>query len=167
MPWHFPLLHRFCFALLAAALAMGCCLPEPAHSERPVPALAAASPGNGQPIFSQTGIASWYGRRHQGRLTASGQPFDASSLTAAHRTLPFGTILRVTDLKTKRVVKVRVNDRGPYVRGRVIDLSRAAGKALGMTRSGTAPVRIEVFASDQTKPRLDIAANGRRRTVID
>jgi len=104
-----------------------------------------------QPTFSESGLATWYGGRHVGRKTASGEYFDGGALTAAHRTLPFGTIVRVTDLESGRAVKVRINDRGPYahVRRAVIDLSRMAATALGMTRDGVSRIRIEAFASDQ------------------
>lgn len=102
-----------------------------------------------RPIFTETGLASWYGRHHAGRLTASGERFRTSGMTAAHRSLAFNTVLRVTNLGTGKVVKVRVNDRGPYVRGRIIDLSAAAAAALGITEDGVAEVRLEVYASDQ------------------
>jgi rare lipoprotein A len=90
------------------------------------------------------GLASWYGGKFHGRLTANGEVFDTNELTAAHRTLPFGTIVRVENLDTERSVVVRINDRGPFVDDRVIDLSRAAADIIGLTRSGVAPVRIEV-----------------------
>jgi rare lipoprotein A len=83
------------------------------------------------------GVASWYGPRFHGRRTASGERFDQHALTAAHRTLPFGTIVRVQSLVNGRTVDVRVNDRGPFLRKRVIDLSRGAAEALGLIESGT------------------------------
>ncbi len=92
----------------------------------------------------QEGLASWYGPRFQGKRTASGERFDMHKLTAAHRTLPFGTRVRVTHLRTGRSVVVRINDRGPWKRGRIIDLSYAAARAIGLLRDGVAPVRIEV-----------------------
>lgn len=98
-----------------------------------------------QLLARQRGRASWYGRRFHGRRTASGERFNASSHTAAHRSLPFGTRVRVTNLRNGRSVVVRINDRGPYSRGRIIDLSRAAAEAIGMLRTGTAPVRVEVI----------------------
>ena len=101
------------------------------------------------PSLAETGTASWYGSWHQGRLTASGERFNARAFTAAHRSLPFGTILRVTNLANGETVKVRVNDRGPYIRGRTLDLSAAAARALGITKDGIARVRIEVFTADQ------------------
>jgi rare lipoprotein A len=92
----------------------------------------------------EVGLASWYGAFHQGLLTASGETFDMDRLTAAHRTLPLGTRLRVTNLENGHVVRVRVNDRGPYVPGRIVDLSRKAARALDMVDRGVALVRLEV-----------------------
>lgn len=92
--------------------------------------------------WEQSGTASWYGEPHHGRRTASGERFDMAAMTAAHRTLPFGSLVEVLDLSTGRSVVVRVNDRGPFTRGRVIDLSRGAALALGMAARGTAPVRL-------------------------
>ncbi|MCA1829100.1 MAG: septal ring lytic transglycosylase RlpA family protein [Myxococcales bacterium] len=91
------------------------------------------------------GAASWCGRDFQGRLTASGERFDMNDLTAAHRTLRFGTRVRVTNLSNGREVVVRVNDRGPYSGGRVIDVSREAAVRLEMIEAGVAPVRVEVL----------------------
>ena len=87
-----------------------------------------------------SGMASWYGPGFQGRRTASGEIFNTNALTAAHRTLPFGTRVRVVNKRNGRSVVVRINDRGPFVRGRVIDLSKSAARALGV--SGTALVTI-------------------------
>jgi rare lipoprotein A len=92
---------------------------------------------------SEEGLASWYGGKFQGRATASGEIYDAAQMTAAHKTLPFGTLARVTNLENGREVLVRINDRGPFVSGRIIDLSRAAALALGMAGSGLARVRVE------------------------
>lgn len=91
------------------------------------------------------GQASWYGAQHQGKPTASGERFDQNALTAAHRQLPFGTRVRVTHLSSGRQVIVRINDRGPFSKGRIIDLSRRAAEQLGMLRQGVAPVRIEAL----------------------
>ena len=91
----------------------------------------------------QTGRASFYGDALAGRPTASGEAFDPAAFTAAHKTLPLGSILRVTNTANGRQAVVRVNDRGPYVPGRVLDVSRGAAEALGMTHSGTAHLRIE------------------------
>jgi peptidoglycan lytic transglycosylase len=92
------------------------------------------------------GHASWYGGKFQGRLTANGEIFDTALLTAAHKTLPFGTIVRVSHLGNGRSVEVRINDRGPFVEGRVIDLSRAAADALEMAGEGVAPVRLTIVS---------------------
>jgi len=91
------------------------------------------------------GWASWYGPGFQGQRTASGEPFNPRALTAAHRTLPFGTRVRVTNLRNGQTVVVRINDRGPHVPGREIDLSARAAQALGLIPMGAAPVRLEVL----------------------
>jgi len=97
----------------------------------------------GRPM--EVGLASWYGQEFQGRPTASGERFDMNDLTAAHRTLPFGTRVKVTNLENSRSVVVRVNDRGPHKPERIIDLSYAAARQLGMIEAGTARVRLEVL----------------------
>ncbi len=94
-------------------------------------------------LYVAEGWASYYGTRWAGQRTASGEAFDPEAFTAAHPTLPFGARVRVTNLRNGRFVVVRINDRGPHVPGRIIDVSYAAARALGMVRSGTAPVRIE------------------------
>ena len=91
------------------------------------------------------GEASWYGGKFQGRTTANGERFDMNQLTAAHRSLPFGSRVRVTNQATKESVVVRINDRGPYAGNRVIDLSRAAAKAVRLIGPGVAPVKLEVL----------------------
>ncbi len=99
------------------------------------------------PLFAfESGTASWYGGKFQGRKTANGEIFDTYKFTAAHKTLPFNTIVRVTNLNNGLSVEVRINDRGPFVKGRIIDLSRAAAEKLDMTASGVAPVRIEIIS---------------------
>jgi rare lipoprotein A len=95
--------------------------------------------------FRQEGIASWYGMEFDGRPTASGETFNSTLYTAAHPTLPFGTLLTVTNMNNGRKVNVRVNDRGPFVSSRIIDLSQAAAQALDMVSSGTAPVVVEIM----------------------
>jgi peptidoglycan lytic transglycosylase len=97
-------------------------------------------------MFVEEGIASWYGVPFNGRRAADGEIFDMNSLVAAHRTLPFGSILRVTNMNNGRSVQVRVIDRGPFVGDRILDLARAAAVALGMIGTGTAPVRIELLS---------------------
>ena len=101
----------------------------------------------------QEGIAFWYGQSHHGKRTASGEVFNMEALTAAHRTLPFGTVVRVTHLATDRTVTVRINDRGPYTDGRIIDLSARSARELGIARLGIAKVRIEPISSDQLSGR--------------
>ena len=96
----------------------------------------------------QVGLASWYGADFHGKPTASGQIFDEEKLTAAHRTLPLRSRVRVTNLENGRSVEVRINDRGPYVQGRVLDLSTRAAKALGMQKEGLALVRIELLPTE-------------------
>lgn len=90
----------------------------------------------------QYGIASWYGAKQQGRLMACGRPFDDHKLIAAHRTLPLGTRVKVTNLRNGRSVIVRIEDRGPMIAGRIIDLSLAAARRLGFVNRGLAPVKI-------------------------
>jgi rare lipoprotein A len=105
-------------------------------------ALVTAASFSTQPaVASQCGHASFYS---YGPSTASGEPMNANAMAAAHPTLPFGTMVRVDDLANGRSVTVRINDRGPFVRGRVIDLTRAAAQQLGMVDAGTAPVRLTV-----------------------
>jgi rare lipoprotein A len=94
-------------------------------------------------LHGQTGVASWYGPQEAGRKTASGAIFDPSKPTAAHRTLPLGTCMRVTRLQNGRSILVPVTDRGPYVPGRIVDLSEAAARALDVTDAGLAQVRLE------------------------
>lgn len=102
-------------------------------------------PRPGHPGGAQYGLASWYGRDFQGRPTASGEIFDMNDYTAAHRDLPFGTRVRVTNEANGRSVVVRINDRGPWAEGRILDLSYAAAKALGMLEAGVVRVRLEVL----------------------
>jgi rare lipoprotein A len=92
-----------------------------------------------------TGPASYYGRQFHGRLTANGERFNMNDLTAAHRSLPFGTLIRVTNLLNGMQTYVRVNDRGPYVAGRMIDLSQGAARRLNMLDTGVAKVKLEVL----------------------
>jgi rare lipoprotein A len=97
-------------------------------------------------IYVEQGMASWYGIPFHGRRAANGEIFDMNTLVAAHRTLPFGSILRVTNLNNGRDVEVRVIDRGPFVGERILDLARAAAVSLDMLGTGTAPVRIELLS---------------------
>ena len=138
---------RLAAALILIALAAGCAR---THTEPPTaapaptvsPPVARALPP--EPRALQTGKASWYGDAHHGRKTASGETFDMNALTAAHRTLPLGTRVLVTNLANGRSIEVRINDRGPMVPDRIIDLSRAAARALGGVGAGVFRVRIAV-----------------------
>lgn len=103
------------------------------------------SPVSAKSTFSSSGVASYYGPGFHGRRTANGETFNMNAMTAAHRTLPFGTLVKVTNLSNGKSTIVRVNDRGPYVGNRVIDLSVAAAKEIGSTGSGTARVNLEVL----------------------
>lgn len=98
--------------------------------------------------YREAGIASWYGKKFHGRRTANGEIYDMNQLTAAHRTLPLPSIVRVINLENGRALKVRVNDRGPFARGRIIDLSRRAAQLLGFRYKGTARVRVEILADE-------------------
>jgi rare lipoprotein A len=128
--------------VLMAALA-GCATPRASvPTPRPEP-----GPGPAHADQIQTGEASWYGEPHHGRRTASGEIYDMYALTAAHPTLPFGTRVLVTNLKNDRSVQVRINDRGPRVAGRIIDLSYAAAEQLGALWGGPFRVRLRVLST--------------------
>ncbi len=146
---------------VATATLLAACAQSPLVSERPAPHLASRTTSSNierkssreailsTPAIHATpkhdallGLASYY---EHGSLTASGEKFDARELTAAHPTLPFGTRLRVTNLSTGRSVTVRVNDRGPFVRGRVVDVSYTAAQSLGMVGRGVAKVKLDVM----------------------
>jgi rare lipoprotein A len=121
--------------------------PEEAVDAPLLDAEPARAPAAQESRLQQFGVASYYARRHHGRRTANGERFDMDQLTAAHRTLPFGTVVRVTDVASGRSVTVRINDRGPYAAGRVIDLSRAAARQLGILEAGVAKVQLDVLTS--------------------
>jgi rare lipoprotein A len=107
-----------------------------------------------QTVSSETGHASYYARRFHGRRTASGEAYDMRALTAAHRTLPLGSYVRVTTLSGRRSVVVRINDRGPFVKGRLIDLSLAAATMLGLRHAGSAMVRLERVSPDVARKEM-------------
>lgn len=117
---------------------------SPAFDPDPASARPATEPASA-PLAILEGHASFYGARFHGRRTASGERYNSAALTAAHRSLPFGTRVRVFSLQSGQAVTVRINDRGPIIRARVIDLSRAAAEALGMVRAGSHQVRLEVL----------------------
>jgi len=121
-------------------------LETPAPAPQPAPVAKAPTPPakpRPEPSYQAQGKASYYASRHHGRRTASGERLNNNALTAAHRELPFGTQVRVTNLSNERSVVVRITDRGPHGRGRLIDLSQAAARQLDMLRAGVATVRVE------------------------
>jgi rare lipoprotein A len=118
---------------LISLLASGCSL----HSRRATA---------GKPGFEERGVASWYGPGFHGKLTANGETYDMHGLTAAHKKLPFDTIVEVRNRENGRSVRVRINDRGPFVRGRIIDLSRGAAEAIGLLTTGVAQVSLRVVS---------------------
>lgn len=124
-------------------LAAGCLAPRPVYrgGVRGAASLVAG--------LEQRGMASFYAGSFNGRQTASGERYDMNAMTCAHRTLPFGTLIEVENLGNGSTVTVRVNDRGPYVGGRIIDLSRGAADRLGMIDSGTADVRLRVIGFEE------------------
>jgi rare lipoprotein A len=137
-------------AVLLLLAGLAACQPRPAVE--PVaapPAAPAPAPQAERPRFSETGLASWYGPKHQGAATASGERFDAKGLTGAHRTIALGTLTRVTALDTGKTVRVRINDRGPHRRGRIIDLSAEAASQLDLRDDGVGQVKVEMFSTDQ------------------
>lgn len=138
-------------AACAAAIGLAACT---GSSPRFTPSAAPHMQVGGSYSELEEGRASYYADEFNGRKTSNGEVFDMNELTAAHRSLPFHTKVKVTNLDNGRSVTVRINDRGPFVEGRIIDLSLAGAKAIGMVGTGTAPVRLEVveFGPDTSKP---------------
>lgn len=138
--------------LICGGLLAGCTLPQPYSVPsgqpigRPYQINGVWYQPRHDPGYDATGIASWYGAYHHGRRTANGERYDMNALTAAHTTLPFGTLVEVTNLENGRRLTLRINDRGPFVRGRIIDVSRRAAERLGFLRRGVVPVRVRVIA---------------------
>jgi rare lipoprotein A len=129
----------------AAVVLTGVCLMAAALAMNYKPRVAAAT--HAATVREQIGTASWYGRGFHGRTTANGERFNQYQLTAAHRTLPLGTIADVVNMENGKTVRVRINDRGPYIGERVIDLSLAAARRLGMIEQGLARVRVKAVAA--------------------
>jgi rare lipoprotein A len=127
---------------LAALLLCACAHKKRAQVPPPPPPLPSAVPG-----AVETGIASWYGHPYHGRRAADGETYDMETLVAAHRTLPFNTWVRVYNLSNNKTVDVRIIDRGPFVDGRIIDLSHAAAQAIDMIGPGIAQVRVEILSA--------------------
>src|SRR6266436_1938177 len=138
-----------CLPALALLLVAGCASP-PRTTTTFVPDLAP------MPTAPTIGVASYYGRPYDGRRTASGEVYDMRKMTAAHRTLPFGVKVRVTELSQNRSVIVRINDRGPFARGRIIDLSLAAAQKLGIIQKGSATVKLEILTEGDSTARTDV-----------
>lgn len=110
--------------------------------------------------YSETGIASWYGKKFHGLTTANNEIYDMNKVTAAHRTLPLPSVVRVTNLDNGRSIRLRVNDRGPFKHSRIIDLSRRAAQILGFARKGTARVRVEIEADDSRQIAMQMSGSG-------
>lgn len=108
-----------------------------------------------KPVSVLTGKASYYYGRWIGRKTANGEIYRATDVTAAHKTLPFNTMVRVTNLKNGKSVIVRINNRGPYIKGRILDLSLVAARQIDMTKAGVVPVRAEILRKIEVAPKLD------------
>lgn len=147
--------------LTLAFLLSGQAIAQNSESKPAEAAPAAAAPAEAAPAAEapkaasttdeETGVAAYYGKKFAGRRTASGQRFNPNAMTAAHRTLPFGTKVRVTNTKNKRKVVVVINDRGPTSQDRIIDVSYAAAKKLGLVKSGLGEVKIEVVGKQKLK----------------
>jgi len=134
----------FVVVLAVTALSASCAGREvPAELVVAAP-LASSIPIPGQ-VYRETGLASWYGREFQGRKTTSGEEFDMNGVSAAHRTLPLGTIIRVTNLDNFKSIQLRVNDRGPFVRDRILEVSYGAARELGFVAQGITRVNLETF----------------------
>jgi rare lipoprotein A len=132
------------FALLLAVVMLDSC----AHKKKHVATLPSPAPMRSvAPGYQEAGIASWYGHPYHGRQAADGEIYDMETMVAAHRTLPFNTWVRVYDLDNHKTVEVRIIDRGPFVDGRIIDLSHAAAQAIDMVGPGIAHVRVEVIGT--------------------
>jgi rare lipoprotein A len=142
-----PAYRNSLMVMLAVTMLAASCAERKVPQAAPVPAAATAVPpalpASAKRIYRETGTASWYGRESHGRTTASGEVFDMEGLSAAHRTLPLGTVIRVTNLDNYKSVTVKVNDRGPFVKNRIIELSYGAARELDFIAQGTALVKIE------------------------
>ena len=139
------------FLVLGISLIFGCAhrgaAPDVTRPSAPPPEVAPVDEG-----WTEKGIASWYGEPYHGRRTASGEVYDMHRMTAAHKTLPFGTVVKVNRRDTGADVKVRINDRGPFIEGRIIDLSYAAAKVIDLDRDGVAPVKIKIVGREEIQP---------------
>ena len=143
---------KYACALLLIVLGLTGCHKKKARAVPPPPPPSGRTSGIVAPGYSETGVASWYGHPYHGRPAADGEIYDMEKLVAAHRTLPFNTWVRVVNLTNSKSVEVRIIDRGPFIDGRIIDLSHAAAKAIDMEISGTATVRMEVIQAPESAP---------------
>ena len=161
--------HRFVFApvfaLCALVLLSGCghkavsvaVPPAPSIGQQPAAETGEGTasetpadvPADSKPVLIETGIASWYGAPYHNRRGSNGEIYDMHAMTAAHRTLPLGSVVRVTCIANGESAVVRITDRGPFIEGRIIDLSQAAAEKIGLVRKGTAQVRLEVLKTPQ------------------
>jgi len=146
-----PVFRISLLVIILSALSSACAekaVPLPHPPPPPVVAAPSPAPAPGpDQIYRESGTAAWYGKELQGKKTASGEMFDMNALSAAHRTLPLGTIIRVTNLENFKNVKVKINDRGPFIRNRVLNLSLGAARELGFVDQGVARVKIETLES--------------------
>lgn len=154
-----------CMPLVMLTLLLAACATKPPPAPAPKPVYKVGEPyqvagvwyyPREQPDYDETGIASWYGPDFHGKATANGEMYDMNSLTAAHKTLPMPVRVRVTNLENGRSLVLRVNDRGPFVNGRIIDVSRRAAQLLGFKAAGTAPVRVQM--QEGSRPGTFVAA---------
>jgi rare lipoprotein A len=118
---------------------------QPAAGESTKDEEAVSVPSSAKPIYTEMGIASWYGPPYHNRRGSNGEVYNMNALTAAHRTIPLGSICRVTNIRTGKSTLVRITDRGPFVKGRILDLSLAAAKQVDVWKAGLAPVKVEVL----------------------
>ena len=138
---------RHASILASLVLSVSFLLAGCAHKHHVARATLPPAPAPPQIPGAETGLASWYGHPYHGRAAADGEIYDMEKLTAAHRTLPFGTWVRVTNLSNTKSVDVRIIDRGPFIDGRVIDLSHAAAQAIDLIGPGVAPVRLDILSA--------------------
>ncbi len=162
-------LRRACvlFAVVVSAAACAGTVGPSARRAAPAPSQPIASsvtssvtaPARGPaPVSRETGTAAWYGKEYQGKKTASGEVFDMNSLTAAHRTLPLGTVIRVTNLENEKSVTVAINDRGPFTNNCILDLSYAAARKLGIVAQGTGRVQIDILEAGREPAQYTVNA---------
>ena len=140
--------------MMASALLSAACAPRPGASQ-PV-----------KPGYTQKGDASWYGPTFHGRTTANGETYNMLDFTAAHRTLPFNSLVRVTNLTNNRELIVRINDRGPFVHGRIIDLSYTVAKILAIPQAGVMKVRLEIADQKKAAAQLERQRDALRRLGV-